>query len=180
MGTGQQKTPVPPGMSLTKDQGVTRWPAQSHPSRQGASPECSAEPSALILGGESPEQVGERTGTRCGARPGSRPLCLTQLCWSSSLGWAPDLQGKYRQTGEPGMEGTKIRCLEDVAFEEEQKAVSSCTAGGRRHWQQGWWLVSPLSLLKAEQEEPSQVEDGLPARSQFLSEDFGRRQWHQT
>lgn len=110
MGTGQQKTPVPPGMSLTKD-------------LEGA------------VGGGSPEHVGERTGTRCGARPGSRPLCLTQLCWSSSLGWVPDLEGKYRQSGEPVMEGTQIRCLEDVTFEEEQKAVSSCTAGGRRHWQ---------------------------------------------
>lgn len=109
MGTGQQKTPVPPGMSLTKD-------------LEGA-------------GGGSPEHVGERTGTRCGARPGSRPLCLTQLCWSSSLGWVPDLEGKYRQSGEPRMEGTQIRCLGDVTFEEEQKAVSSCTAGGRRHWQ---------------------------------------------
>lgn len=108
MGTGQRKTPVPPGMSLTKD---------------------------LEGRGGSPEHVGERTGTRCGARPGSRPLCLTQLCWSSLLGWVPDLEGKYRQSGEPGMEGTQTRCLEDVAFEEDQKAVSSCTAGGRRHWQ---------------------------------------------
>lgn len=44
----------------------------------------------------------------------------------------------------------------------------------------GHSMVSSLFLLKGGPKKPCKGEDGLPGRSQFLSEDFGGQWWHQT